>query len=133
MSDIGSDPAVGPITRREHDVSWSANLETPRHAADRELVVSQGTNAIEATADGTHVNLVTHGDHGRPETYLWDELEAAFDDADVDLEIEYVDRCGCGGHVTRVHVDGEWAAVTSTTNEQRSHRRTIARAATAEA
>ncbi|NUB91999.1 CGCGG family rSAM-modified RiPP protein [Haloterrigena sp. SYSU A558-1] len=102
MSDGSADPDVEPVTRREHDVSWSANLEKPRHAADRDLVVSQAKDAVEATAAGTHVNLVTHGDHGRPENYLWDELEAAFEG--IDLEIEYVDRCGCGGHVTRVHV-----------------------------
>lgn len=109
MSDTRTDPAadVEPVTRREHDVSWSANLEKPHHAADRELVVSQAKDAVEATAAGTHVNLVTHGDHGRPETYLWEELEAEFEDADVDLEIEYVDQCGCGGHVTRVHVGDE--------------------------
>ena len=107
MSDTGTDPAadVEPVTRREHDVSWSANLEKPHHAADRDLVVAQATDAVEATVPGTHVNLVTHGDHGRPETYLWDELEDEFEDAD--LEIEYVDRCGCGGHVTRVHICDE--------------------------
>ena len=107
MGDSSTDPAadVEPVTRRDHDVSWSANLEKPHHAADRDLVVAQAKDAVEATAAGTHVNLVTHGDHGHPETSLWDELEAAFDDGD--LEIEYVDRCGCGGHVTRVHVGGE--------------------------
>ncbi|ELY62103.1 hypothetical protein [Natronolimnohabitans innermongolicus] len=45
MSD-SSDPPIEPVTRRSHEVSWSANLE-------------------------------------------------------------YVDRCGCGGHVTRVRVDRE--------------------------
>ncbi|MXV64289.1 CGCGG family rSAM-modified RiPP protein [Natronorubrum sp. JWXQ-INN-674] len=97
-----TDPAVEPVTRREHDVSWSANLEQPRHAADRDLVVEEAIDAIEATASGTHVNLVTHGDHGRPEPYLWDVLESTVEG----IELEYVDRCGCGGHVTRVYVDG---------------------------
>ncbi|QLG47617.1 CGCGG family rSAM-modified RiPP protein [Natrinema halophilum] len=91
---------VEPVTRRDHDTSWSANLEGPEHAADPALVVEQSKDAIDATEPGCHVNLVTHGDHGHPETYLWDELEAAFDG----LRLEYVDRCGCGGHVTRVHL-----------------------------
>ncbi|MFD1564678.1 CGCGG family rSAM-modified RiPP protein [Haloarchaeobius amylolyticus] len=93
---------VEPVTRRDHDVSWSANLEKPEHAADRRLVVEQAKDAIDAMAAGTHVNLVTHGEHGLPETYLWNELEAAFDE----LRFEYVDQCGCGGHVTRVYLDG---------------------------
>ena len=91
---------VEPVTRREHDVSWSANLELPRHADDRDLVIEQAKDAVAATAAGVHVNLVTHGDHGDPREYLWDDLEAAFDG----IDLEYVDQCGCGGHVTRVHV-----------------------------
>ncbi|WP_226006293.1 CGCGG family rSAM-modified RiPP protein [Natrinema salinisoli] len=99
MSETASD--VEPVTRRDHEASWSGNLEGPEHAANRELVVEQAKGAIDATATGFHVNLVTHGEHGHPESYLWDELEAAFDG----IRFEYVDRCGCGGHVTRVHVD----------------------------
>jgi putative CGCGG family rSAM target protein len=98
---MSDDAEVEPVTRRDHDVSWSANLEQPAHAADRDLILEGARDAVEATAAGTHVNLVTHGEHGHPETYLWDELEAAFDG----IELEYVDRCGCGGHVTRVHVE----------------------------
>jgi hypothetical protein len=45
---------------------------------------------------------MSHGDHGHPETYLYDALEEAFGD---DIEHEYVEQCGCGGHVTRVHVE----------------------------
>ena len=75
-----------------HDTSWSANLESPDH--------EEAIRAVERTAAGTHVNLVTHGDHGHPETYLYDALRERFGDA----TLEYVDRCGCGGHVTRVHV-----------------------------
>ncbi|WP_255171558.1 CGCGG family rSAM-modified RiPP protein [Natrononativus amylolyticus] len=87
--------------RPDHDTSWSANLEHPRHADDRDLVVAEALDAVERTAAGCHVNLVTHTAHGHPSTYLYDALEAAFDA----LEYEYVDRCGCGGHVTRVHVE----------------------------
>ncbi|NEU58170.1 CGCGG family rSAM-modified RiPP protein [Halorussus sp. MSC15.2] len=99
-ADLDSD--VEPITDRVHDNSWSANLEKPHHAESRDLVVEQAETAVEHTAGGNHVNLVTHGDHGHPETYLYDALDAAFGD---DVSWEYVEQCGCGGHVTRVHVE----------------------------
>ena len=46
-----------------------------------------------------HVNLVTHAAHGHPEAYLYDVLEQEYGD---EVEWEYVDQCGCGGHVVRV-------------------------------
>ena len=87
-------------TDRHHDTSWSANLETPAYADDPDLVVDHAIEAVERTAAGTHVNLVTHGAHGHPESYLFPALRAALDD---DAAVEFVDRCGCGGYVTRVH------------------------------
>ncbi|MFB6073194.1 MAG: CGCGG family rSAM-modified RiPP protein [Halobacterium sp.] len=84
-----------------HENSWSANLELPEHAEDRDHLLAEALDAVRHTAPGYHVNLVTHGDHGHPETYLFDELEDALGD---DVEWEYVEQCGCGGHVTRVHV-----------------------------
>ncbi|WP_135825325.1 CGCGG family putative rSAM-modified RiPP protein [Halorussus ruber] len=100
-SDPDLDGDVEPITDRVHDNSWSANLEKPHHAGSRGLVVEQAKVAVEHTAGGNHVNLVTHGEHGHPEEYLYDALEGAFGD---DLSWEYVEQCGCGGHVTRVYV-----------------------------
>ena len=91
-----SDPE--PVTEHVHDNSWSANLETPRHASDRDLVTEQAIDAVEHTATGNHVNLVTHGDHGHPGDYLHDRLAVEFPEAD----IGYIDQCGCGGHVSRV-------------------------------
>ena len=88
-----------PVTDRVHDTSWSANLEGPEHADSRSLVVEGAISAVEHTALGNHVNLVTHGDHGHPETYLYDALDDAYGDG---VEWEYVDQCGCGGHVLRV-------------------------------
>lgn len=93
---------VEPITDTTHDNSWSANLEKPQHADDRALVVAQAVDAVEHTVAGNHVNLVSHGDHGHPETYLYDALEDAFGD---DVDYQYVEQCGCGGHVTRVQVE----------------------------
>ncbi|WP_284010164.1 CGCGG family rSAM-modified RiPP protein [Haloarcula pelagica] len=92
---------IPPVTDTVHDNSWSANLEQPSHADDRDLVVEQAIEAVDHTTAGNHVNLVTHGDQGHPETYLFAELTAAFGD---DIDIEYVQQCGCGGHVTRVFV-----------------------------
>ena len=97
-----------PITDCVHDNSWSANLETPEHAEDRDLLVAQAVQAVEHTAAGHHVNLVTHGAHGHPSEYLYGALADAFDgneNADGPaIDWEYVEQCGCGGHVTRVHV-----------------------------
>jgi putative CGCGG family rSAM target protein len=90
-----------PVTDRVHDTSWSANLERPRHGESRDLLVEHAVEAVEHTTPGTHVNLVTHGDHGHPESYLYDELAARIDR---DVAVTYVDQCGCGGHVTRVAV-----------------------------
>ena len=88
-----------PPTDRTHDTSWSANLETPGYADDAALVVEHALLAVERTAPGTHVNLVTHEAHGHPETYLFSALREALDR---DVGVEFVDRCGCGGYVTRV-------------------------------
>lgn len=90
-----------PITDRVHDTSWSANLEKPEHAADRDLVLAQAIDAVEHTAPGNHVNLVTHENHGQPASFLFSALESALGG---DHEWECVDQCGCGGYVTRVHV-----------------------------
>lgn len=92
---------VESVTDRVHETSWSANLEGDAHALDRDLVVRQAIEAVTHTARGNHVNLVTHGDQGCPEAYLYDELES---EVETELTVEYVDQCGCGGHVTRVHV-----------------------------
>jgi putative CGCGG family rSAM target protein len=91
------DPA-DPALAEDHDGSWSVNLEQPVHADDRDRLVRAALLAVERTAPGHHVNLVTHGDHGHPEGYLYGELDAHA------LDYEFVERCGCGGFVTRVHV-----------------------------
>jgi putative CGCGG family rSAM target protein len=94
--------AIEPVTERVHDTSWSANLEKPAHGDDEDAVVQGAIEAIEHTAVGNHVNLVTHGDHGHPSGYLYPVLEERFGDA---IGYEHVDQCGCGGHVTKVTVE----------------------------
>lgn len=91
---------VEPVTDHVHENSWSANLEREFHAEDRDLVVAQAKEAVRKTASGNHVNLVTHANHGHPEEYLYEALEAAFDD----VELSFVDQCGCGGYVSRAVV-----------------------------
>lgn len=94
------DDTAEPITDGIHENSWSANLEEPRYANDPELAVADAITAIDHTAPGNHVNLVTHGDLGHPETFLYDALDEKYGD----LDVEHVEQCGCGGHVTRVEV-----------------------------
>ncbi|QGN07967.1 CGCGG family rSAM-modified RiPP protein [Halorhabdus sp. CBA1104] len=96
-----ADAESTPVTDRVHENSWSANLEQPAHAENRKRVVEGALTAIEHTASGYHVNLVTHAEHGHPETYLYEVLDVEYGD---DLTWEYIDQCGCGGHVLRVHV-----------------------------
>ncbi|MBB6646826.1 CGCGG family putative rSAM-modified RiPP protein [Halobellus ruber] len=84
------DVEAGPV-KRVHDNSWSADLEGPDHAADREFLVEQALSAVDHT---------TPGEHGHPETYLYDALAREYGD---EMEWEYVDQCGCGGHVVRVY------------------------------
>ncbi|MCX2819692.1 CGCGG family rSAM-modified RiPP protein [Haladaptatus sp. F3-133] len=81
--------------------TWSADLERPEYADDRGKVVEDGLDAVRRTAQGYFVNLVTHGNHGHPSDYLHGAVEDEFDG----VRVEYVERCGCGGYVTRVHVD----------------------------
>ena len=100
--DADLDGDVEAVTDHVHDNSWSANLEKPQHAESRDLVVRQAETAVEHTTAGNHVNLVIHGDHGHPETYLYDALADVYGD---DVSWEYVEQCGCGGHVTRVYVE----------------------------
>ncbi|WP_254544871.1 MULTISPECIES: CGCGG family putative rSAM-modified RiPP protein [Halobacteriales] len=92
-----------PVTDRTHDNSWSANLEKPQYADDRSLLERHAIEAIEHTTSGHHVNLVTHEAHGHPETYLYDALSERFGAEDV--RWEYIEQCGCGGHVVRAHIE----------------------------
>ncbi|MFC4405934.1 CGCGG family putative rSAM-modified RiPP protein [Haloarchaeobius iranensis] len=101
VSHDDTEPADGPA----HEGSWSVNLEQPEYADSPASVVDDALAAIAATRPGFHVNLVTHGDCGHPERYLFDALAEAVGDA---ASWEYVEQCGCGGHVTRVHLEDDW-------------------------
>lgn len=96
------DDEAEPVTERLHETSWSANLEKPQYDTDQSLLVDHAVEAIEHTASGQHVNLVTHSAHGHPETYLYDALAEQFTTEDV--EWEYIEQCGCGGHVVHIYI-----------------------------
>jgi putative CGCGG family rSAM target protein len=105
MSSPGShahDDDAEPVTDRMHENSWSANLEKPQYSDDASLAVRDAIEAIEQTVSGYHVNLVTHATLGHPREFLYEALDEEY--TDEDIEWEYVDQCGCGGHVTRVTV-----------------------------
>lgn len=89
-----------PVTRRTHDRPWVADLETPAHAADREFVVAEAVDAVEGTAPGTYVDVVTHERHGHPKEYLYDRLLSGTPATGLVAK----GRCECGGYVTRVQV-----------------------------
>jgi len=96
-----SNEGTEPVTDRTYESAWAADLEQPEHAADRDLVIGQAVKAVENTVEGTHVQLVTHEEHGHPSEYLTPVLGAEFDD---EIDWEYICQCNCGGHILRVHV-----------------------------
>lgn len=91
-----------PVTEEMHDNSWSVNLEKPEYDGNQDRAIRDGIDAIEHTTSGHHVNLVTHASLGHPDAFLFEALEE-YDDPHLDWE--YVEQCGCGGHVTKVHVE----------------------------
>ena len=93
---------VEPVTDHVHYNSWSANLEKPVHGEHRAAVVTGAVEAVEHTAPGHPVNLVTHGAYGRPESYLGPVLREEFGDR---VDLSHVERFGCGGHVLRVRAN----------------------------
>ena len=100
--DNRADGEAEPVTERMHGTSWSANLEKPQYEVDQSLLTQHALEAVEHTASGQHVNPVTHRAHGHPETYLYDALAERFTTGAI--EWEYIEQCGCGGHVVRVRV-----------------------------
>jgi len=87
---------------KEHD--WSLNLEDEYFAEHPEDMATAAARAVEETAPGHYVNLVTPGELGHPETSFIPELVRKLKEARIRVkEVRYVDECGCGGHVTRVY------------------------------
>ena len=97
---MSADPAEGrePVTIREHDQPWAADLESDRHATDSRLVVAEAIDAIEETRPGIPIDLVTHECHGDPIDYLLDPLRSKVPD----VAVTGHRRCTCGGYVVTV-------------------------------
>ncbi|MGQ4555608.1 CGCGG family putative rSAM-modified RiPP protein [Halobellus sp. GM3] len=99
MASVSRDDVESVTDRLPHN-SWSGNIEKPKHADGPDLVAAKAIDAVNHTAAGHHVNLVTHGTHGHPRGFLYPALTTGFGG---DLGEEYVKQCRCGGHVTRAY------------------------------
>lgn len=80
--------------------NWSVNLETEDYIQDRDLIVKDAISAVQETKVGNFVNIVTAENHGDPISYLIPVLQETFGDT---VNIKFIDQCGCGGYVYRVH------------------------------
>ncbi|WP_280770354.1 CGCGG family rSAM-modified RiPP protein [Salipaludibacillus daqingensis] len=78
---------------------WSASLEHGEYAEDRDLVIRHAIEAIDETADGCYVNLVTPDVFGNPDDYLSLLIREKYGDT---ITTKFIDQCGCGGYVLRV-------------------------------
>ena len=80
--------------------NWSVNLETEEYVENRDLIVEDAVSAILETGPGYFVNLAVAPNHGNPDDYLVPALRQRLGD---NLRIRFIDQCGCGGYVYRVH------------------------------
>ncbi|WNS73572.1 CGCGG family rSAM-modified RiPP protein [Bacillus sp. DTU_2020_1000418_1_SI_GHA_SEK_038] len=79
--------------------NWSISLEHGEYEEDIELLVKDAINAVEQTKKGYYVNVVTPAVFDHPGHYLTEALVLYFGSS---IHINYIDQCGCGGHVLRV-------------------------------
>nr|WP_254119403.1 CGCGG family rSAM-modified RiPP protein [Bacillus sp. FJAT-29790] len=75
------------------------DLEHNDYENNVELIIEDGVKAVEETAAGYYVNLVTSGRFGDPNEYLVPLLNEMFRDT---IKTKLIDQCGCGGYVLRV-------------------------------
>ncbi|WP_082693080.1 CGCGG family rSAM-modified RiPP protein [Bacillus sp. FJAT-29814] len=79
--------------------NWSISLEHEEYEHDRDMVIADAIDAVKETAKGYYVNVVTPAGLGNPEDYLTEILLLHFGN---EIDLQYIDQCGCGGHVLRV-------------------------------
>ena len=79
--------------------NWSIALEHDEYETDRSLVINDAIDAVKQTANGCYVNIVTPAAFGNPDDYLTEELKQAFEN---EIDVKFIDQCGCGGYVLRV-------------------------------
>lgn len=89
-----------PVLKRNN---WSLNLEEVQEAHPEEMLPT-AIEAIEETAPGCYVNLVTSGAAGHPEAGFIPNLIRKLQEMGIPVrDVHYIGECGCGGHVTRVY------------------------------
>jgi putative CGCGG family rSAM target protein len=82
--------------------NWSIALEHDEYEEDLELVVRDAIGAVEETAKGYYVNVVTPANLGNPDDFLKAALDDYFKE---NITTKFIDQCGCGGYVLRVWKD----------------------------
>lgn len=85
--------------RKLIEKDWSCAMESEEYMDNIDLTVKDSLIAVEDTAQGYYVNLVTHESLGNPDSFLIPTLLEQFGDS---IEIRFIDQCGCGGYVLRV-------------------------------
>lgn len=78
---------------------WSCAMESDEYKDNIDLTITDSLTAVENTAQGYYVNLVTHESLGNPGSFLIPTLEENYGE---NIEIRFIDQCGCGGYVLRV-------------------------------
>ena len=78
---------------------WSIDLEHDEYEFNKNLIIEDGISAVEQTAPGYYVNLVTSKNFGNPELYVTPQLVDMFE---AGVKTKFIDQCGCGGYVLRV-------------------------------
>ncbi|MFZ7945345.1 MULTISPECIES: CGCGG family rSAM-modified RiPP protein [Bacillaceae] len=78
---------------------WTKDLEHDEYEQDIDLIIKDALTAVEETAKGCFVNLVTSSVFGSPVDYLQPLIEEMYPKK---VKIKFIDQCGCGGYVLRV-------------------------------
>lgn len=81
------------------NMDWTKDLEHDEYEQDIDLIIKDALAAVEETAIGCYVNLVTASTFGNPEDYLQPLLEELYPEK---IKVKFIDQCGCGGYVLRV-------------------------------
>ena len=75
------------------------DLEHNEYENNIDLIIEDGLKAVEETAAGYYVNLVTSERFGHPDDYLVPLLSEVYGES---IQMKFIDQCGCGGYVLRV-------------------------------
>lgn len=79
--------------------NWSISLEHEEYEHNQHLIIKDAIEAVQQTAKGFYVNVVTPAVFGDPNLYLTTELQNLFGNS---IDTKFIDQCGCGGYVLRV-------------------------------